>query len=125
MSDDPYLKTCRYKFCEESFMARRLNQEYCSWAHKVKQNNWIARQERISTKGLDNISHSNRKILKHLYASGIISVTYKKLKGLGFIIDFYTHVKKDNESNNRILFFYEYGLVPDDPDNYKIIKENE
>lgn len=125
MEDSPYVKKCRYKFCEKSFVARRLNQEYCSYDHKTKHNNWIARQARKITKDIDNVAHYNRDVLFELYTAGKVSISYDALERKGFKINFPTHTKKDISSKKRIIFFYDFGLFPIDLDHFKIIKANE
>ena len=73
---DPYLKTCKYKFCKKEFRATRLNQEYCCLACKGKANNLIAKNKRDISKKINTILLKNREILHNYYSKGSINVTF-------------------------------------------------
>ena len=118
----PYTKICKYKFCREIFTAKRLNQEYCCNDHKIKANNWKAKSLRSNTKKIDYILHRNRSILESIYKDGRFEVTLNGLETLGFIYNYSTDIKKESNTNKRIPFYYEFGLIPINNNLFKIYK---
>jgi len=124
---DPFQKICKYRFCEKKeFNADRLNQEYCCYDHKKKENNFKAKIDRDKTKRIDFYIKKNRKILEKKYKEGKIEVTLDELESQGFIYDYHTETKKETNLNIRVQFYYEYGLVRYDKEslnNFKIWKK--
>lgn len=109
---DPYQKICSYRFCKrKEYTARRLNQGYCCYEHKVKENNFKAKEIRDKTKDIDFIKRRNRKILEEFYNSGKAEVYLNDLELRGFKYQYSTHTEKDSDGNTRIPFYYEYALV--------------
>ena len=111
---DPYLKTCKYKFCKKEFRATRLNQEYCCLACKGKANNLIAKNKRDISKKINTILLKNREILHNCYSKGSINVTLNELNEPGFIYEFHTHTKKEPKSGKMVRCYYDYGLIQGD-----------
>lgn len=123
---DPYKKYCKYRYCKREFTANRLNQEYCCYDHKKKENNFKAKEIRDKTKRIDFITRRNRKILEEKYKEGKIEVTLDELESQGFIYDYNTETKKGKNLNIPVPFYYEYGLIKYDVEssnNFKIWKK--
>ncbi len=109
---DPYKKNCKYRFCpKKEFTADRLNQEYCCYDHKKYENNFKAKAIRDKTKGIDYIQKKNRKILENFYNSGKTKAFLSELELEGFDYQYHTHARKDIETNSRIAYYFEYGLI--------------
>jgi len=99
-SDDPYWKKCRYRFCDkDSFLAKRLNQEYCCPEHKTKENNWITREKRLLMKDQMQLQMKNEKILRSFYESGKYIVSSGELANAGF--DFNASSQQINDKINQ------------------------
>lgn len=124
---DPYQKVCRYRFCpKKEFTANRLNQEFCCYDHKKKENNFKAKKIRDKTKRNDFMARRNRKILEEKYKEGKKEVTLNELESQGFLYDYHTEFKKETNLNIMVPFYYEFGLVRYDKEslnNYKIWKK--
>lgn len=124
---NPYRKICRYRFCpKKEFTAERLNQEYCCYDHKVKENNLKAKTIRDKTKSMDYYLKNNRKILDEKYNKGELKVKLDKLESQGFILDYHTETKKETKLKVIVPFYYEYGLVrygEESSNNFMICKK--
>ncbi len=124
---DPYKKNCKYRYCNREFVAKRLNQLYCNYDHKKKENNCKAKEIRDKTKDIDFIIRRNRRILKDFFYSGKTEVNYNDLELQGFNHKYSTHIEKESDGNARIPYYYEYGLVLINSDiwrQFKIINKN-
>ncbi len=123
---DPYQKVCKYRFCNKEFIAKRLNQKYCSPECKIKENNLKAKIKRDATKTTDFYLKNNRRILEGKYKAGKIEVTLDELESQGFIYSYHTETKKETNLKIKVPFYYEFGLVKYDeesPNNYNIWKQ--
>lgn len=92
--------------CNNRFIAKRLNQKYCSDSCRIKKNNEKSRSFRELTKTTNQILLTNRNILENLVNQEISEVD---LKIKGFQFDYVTNFRS-NKANNRTEFFcYDYG----------------
>jgi len=120
--EDEYSKECPY--CEEQFMANRINQKFCSHRCKYTFNN-----RKRSAKDLQKAKHQkwldqNHKVLSTIYNSTTYrNLTYSKqvLISKGFSFQYLTRVSKTNKGND-VVSIYNFFLLLESEGNYKIDK---
>ena len=120
--EDEYSKECPY--CEEQFMANRINQKFCSHRCKYTFNN-----RKRSAKDLQKAKHQkwldqNHKVLATFYNStNDRSKTYTKqvLIDKGFSFQYLTRVAKTQKGND-VISIYNFYLFVKEEGLYKIDK---
>src|ERR1051325_9562270 len=106
----PYLKKCRYRFCLKDFLAHRMNQYYCCSDHKIRENNWIARQKRQMVNPLVTLQLNNEKVLQNFHKSGKYQVTLQELVGAGYDFSAPTQKLKDAINKRPTQKLFNYGI---------------
>ena len=116
--NDPRWKVCKNRFCAKDFYAKRLNQEYCCYECKVKENNWKDREVREALKKYTAVMKKNMEALKSLSKGIYTTVTRAQLLAAGF--NFYGPASEFlNIRNNRITkIFSGYSLETGDGENF-------
>ncbi|HET6992730.1 MAG TPA: hypothetical protein VFJ43_15455 [Bacteroidia bacterium] len=121
-SQDPYNKLCKFERCKKFFIARRLNQDFCSSLHHSQHNNSIARVRRNLVKTVNAVLLRNRNILEKLLQAGTEKISSEELMRLGYKPNYFTHWQIETESNQYIFICYDLGILKTDDKNYKIVK---
>ncbi len=120
---DSYNKTCKFERCKKPFVARRLNQEFCSPSHHSHHNNSLARVRRNLVKGVNAILLKNRNILERLKQMGKEKILVEELIQQGFVMNYCSHLLINRELNKYIFMCYEFGIVEVETKKYNIVKQ--
>lgn len=118
---NPYEKTCKYRFCREHFTADDLREEYCSPLHKRRENNWKQRLERQKMKDQWHAQKMNERILASFFETRKYLVTMDDLLDQRF--DFNANSQRLNDKINKrvTIRFFEYGITTNDGRKFQIV----
>lgn len=119
---DPYKKTCKYIACKQTFIARRLNMEYCSADCKKKENNGRASKFRKLIFKIAAQLKLNRQILENFYISSKREITMKELELNGFDYTKLTELIKGENGAFDVPAYYNYSIEQLINKNFKITK---
>jgi reverse gyrase len=92
--------------CDNRFVAKRLNQKYCSDNCRIQKNNEKGRGFRELTKETNHILLNNRNILAVLVGRKISKID---LKIKGFKFGYITKFEWNEVTKQTIFFCYDYG----------------
>jgi len=103
--EEEYARECPY--CEERFIAKRLNQHYCSHRCKYTFNNRKRDSRDGVTKTINLALRRNWSILNDfLVRSGEnrLRIPTARLEKAGYNFTYYTHSKKQNDAAGIVLY---------------------
>ena len=120
--ENPYKKNCISRFCEKEFLAKRLNQEYCSMNCKIQENNWKARELRHLSKPVAEQLKLNRKVLHTNFSDGKKNISMLELQMERFDLRINSGVMKDDTGKYTIPKFLDYTLKKISENNFEIIQ---
>lgn len=123
MFKEDYGRNCPY--CAEDFIARRMNQLYCSFRCKYTFNNRKRDYKHEQTKQVNRLLSRNFTLLKQLWAkkSEQVIFTKQQLIELGYSFRHLTQLMKLDDGR-EVMGVYCYGLAVNEG-QYEIINTEE
>jgi hypothetical protein len=109
--------------CGNDFVAKRLNQDYCTPTCRVQFNNHQTRDERITiesiTSKVNDILLKNREVLYQLFLNKKTEVSIDLIQRCGFQLNYITKFAK-LEDNTNLFYCYDMSYFFIDNQNIKI-----
>lgn len=99
-------RTCKY--CGESFLGR-LDKQFCDSECRIAWHNRIYLLDNRSVRSINQTLLKNRRILKQIYASGILKAKRADMAQTGYAFRYFTS-QETRADGSRVTWVYDYGF---------------